>query len=341
MHRFVVPAIPLLLLINAGTLRGLGSTVEAPPAPPTSPPAVEMAEPAPQLPTQQPGDEPAQSPSETAPGPAEEPVSAVHPSDGSPQSRLAVLMYHQVHPGFDNAYTVTPAQLESHVVMLLEEGYTFYTLEDVERLLAGEPGMPEKGVLLTFDDGYSSFYTDVMPIAWKYQIPVTCFVVTSFLEELNPLAQPHMTARQMQDLALSPLADLGGHSHNGHQTITASDGTQQPFLTHRMRDPETGELESTEAYQARGQTDFERNAEMLRLQGVTTGTRHFAFPFTARSPEAVRLGQAAGFQYFYVGGEQLVTPETDPTAIPRINAGAPEITADALRYRLDVLFAQP
>jgi len=252
-----------------------------------------------------------------------------------------VLIYHQVHPTFDNAYTVTPEQLESHVVMLLEEGYTFYTLEDVERLLAGEPGMPEKGVLLTFDDGYSSFYTDVMPIAWKYQIPVTCFVVTSFLEELNPLAQPHMTANQMQDLARSPLADLAGHSHRGHRTITAADGTQQPFLTHRMRDAETGALETVEEYRARVQADFERNAELLRLQGVTTGARHFAFPFTARSPEAVELGQAAGFQYFYVGGEQLVTPQTDPTAIPRINAGAPEITADVLRYRLNLLFAQP
>jgi len=369
-HRFVAPAIPLLLLMIAGTFRGPGSPVEVPPDPPNPPPVAESAEPAPQVPVQPPGETPAQlpggAPSQTpgeaptqpageapvqssgeAPAqqptqPAESPTAPpVEPGDGSPEPRLAVLIYHQVHPTFENAYTVTPAQLESHVVMLLEEGYTFYTLEDVERLLAGEPGMPEKGVLLTFDDGYSSFYTDVMPIAWKYQIPVTCFVVTSFLEEINPLAQPHMSAREMQDLALSPLADLGGHSHKGHQTITAVDGTQQPFLTHRMRDPKTGALETVKAYRDRVQGDFERTAELLRAQGVTTGTRHFAFPFNARSEEAVRLGQAAGFQYFYVGGEKLVTPKTDPTAIPRINAGAPEITAEVLRYRLDVLFAQP
>lgn len=315
MHQLLAPLVSLVLA---------GSVILNPMVPPLTSDAGQ-----PTAPAEAPAEAPAQAPAEA---PAE-------PHAG-PQPRLAILVYHQVDSRFSNPYTVTPAQFESHVTMLKEEGYTFYRLADVERLLSGEEGLPERGVLLAFDDGYSSFYSDVFPIAQEHGVPVTCFVVTRFLERVDPLAQPHMTAYQMQDLAQSPLVDLGGHSHDGHRLAPTAEGTQ-PVLAHRVLVGETGEPETEAEYQDRVAADFIRNAQLLREQGITTGLSHFTFPYTARSPEAVKLGQAAGFRYFYVGGERLVTPQTDPTEIPRVNAGAPDITAELLREHLRHLFAQP
>lgn len=277
----------------------------------------------------------------TASEPSKTPVlePAAEPAAEPAEPRLAVLLYHHVDPEYTSDYTITPEELESHVVMLLKEGYTFYSLEDIQHLLDGDAGMPAKGVMLTFDDGYESFYTEVMPIAEKYDIPVTCFVVTNFLVQPNPQALPHMRGSEMRELAKSKLADLGGHSHNAHRNITAPDGSQQPFLTSPMLDAQTGAEESTDQYQARIQADFAKNAEMLRVEGVTTGLQHFAFPFNQSTPAAVHMGQAAGFRYFYIGDDALVTAQTDPTAIPRINAGSPGITADVLKKHLADLFA--
>lgn len=255
--------------------------------------------------------------------------------------RVAVLIYHDVETRADSVYTITPQHLEEQVEMLLAEGYHFYTLADIERLLSGDPTLPEKGVLLTFDDGYSSFYSVVVPLATRYEVPVVCFVVTKYLDQLVLGSRPHMSVWETQQAAASLFADIAGHSYDGHYQATSVTGLPKPVLTHRILPPGQTRVETEAEYQKRVRGDFARTATLLRSHGAANGLRHFAFPFTTRSDEAVRLGKEAGFAYYYIGGEALVTAETDPTAIPRVHAGAPYITADVLKQRLEALFSQP
>jgi len=254
--------------------------------------------------------------------------------------RLAVLMYHEVDDRFKSAFTVTPAHLESQIQMLKDEGYAFYTLTDVERLLAGEPGLPEKGVLLTFDDGYQSFAYEVADLAAKYDVPAVSFMIGMYADRSIIFGRPHMATVEMKKVSGTKLA-LAGHSYDAHRSGMTEEGYEVPVLTSPIVGFPVPVPETREAYEARVLLDFERMGGVLRRFGFEQGARHFAFPFTARTETAVALGQKAGFQYFYVGGERLVTPGTDPTAIPRIHAGAPDITADVLKERLQDLFAQP
>jgi len=258
-----------------------------------------------------------------------------------PVPRLAILVYHDVDDTNPSAFTVSVAQLEAQVQMLKEEGYAFYRLADVEKLLADAPGMPEKGVMLVFDDGYQSFATRVLPVAKKYGVPAVCFVVTKYMDFDMIFGRPHMSQVELKQVAESGLLELAGHSYYGHRTAETEDGTWQPVLTHRIRKPQSTLYETPEEYAQRVRDDFEQTANVLRELGAGIGERHYTFPFTARSDEAVALGRLAGFRYFYVGGEQLVRPDTDPGAIPRVHAGAPEITAEVLRTRLRNLFAEP
>lgn len=259
----------------------------------------------------------------------------------APTPRLAILNYHDVDETASGGFTVSQAQFDAHVSMLKEEGYTFYRLEDVERLLAGVTGMPEKGVMLAFDDGYQSFTSRVLPVARKYNIPAVCFVVTKYMDFDIIFGRPHMSTMEMKQAVDSGLLELAGHSYDGHRTSETEDGTQKPVLTHRIRIPQSSLYETPEQYARRVRNDFDQTAKVLKGVNASTGLRHFTFPYTARTDEAVRLGMQAGFRYFYVGGDQLVTPDTDPTAIPRVHAGAPDISAEVLRERLRKLFAQP
>lgn len=248
-------------------------------------------------------------------------------------------MYHDVDDEQQDAYTISSAHLESHIRMFREEGYHFYTLSDMERLLAGEP-MPEKGVMLTFDDGYASFYTHILPIAERYEVPVIFFVITMYLDQTVIGGRPHMTSPQTRAAAASPFAELASHSHNGHFVGQIGPSRFGPALTNRIFRPRSVQPETDAEYTERVLEDYQRSARLLIEHGETTGLRHFAFPFTARTDEAVRLGQEAGYVYFYVGGEQLAHAGSDPTAIPRVHAGAPYITAEWLRDRLRWLFHQ-
>ena len=75
---------------------------------------------------------------------------------------LPVLMYHHMVPeGQDcNDMTITPSKLRTDLEIILAKGYTPVLPRE---LAAGEP-LPEKPILITFDDGYRSNYDLVYPI---------------------------------------------------------------------------------------------------------------------------------------------------------------------------------
>ena len=81
---------------------------------------------------------------------------------------LPILMYHDVTDGptSDNPMVVTTEKLEGDLCWLKENGY--HTILPRE-LTAGEP-LPEKPVMITFDDGYVSNYHLLFPLLQKYQM---------------------------------------------------------------------------------------------------------------------------------------------------------------------------
>jgi biofilm PGA synthesis lipoprotein PgaB len=277
--------------------------------------------------------------------PGTPPTSDAQPSPGAQPSpttpaipRLAILVYHDVGNQASGGYTISQTQLEEQIQMLKDEGYAFYRLADVERLLAGGEGMPAKGVLLAFDDGYQSFATRVLPVAQRFGVPAVCFMVTKYSDFDIFMGLPHMAQVEMQQVVASGLLELAAHSYDGHRTAPTADGTHGPVLLGPIRKPQSTLVETQEEYEQRVRNDFVQTARVLSDLNVGIGSRHFTFPYGLRSDLAVSLGREAGFQYFYIGTDQLVTPATDPGAIPRVHAGAPEITAEVLRDRLRKLF---
>ena len=81
---------------------------------------------------------------------------------------LPVLMYHHMVPdGQDcNDMTVTPGKFRADLETVLAMGYT----PVLPRELAAGDALPEKPILITFDDGYRSNYDLVYPILREYGV---------------------------------------------------------------------------------------------------------------------------------------------------------------------------
>lgn len=96
---------------------------------------------------------------------------------------LAICMYHYVYDkdnppdSLNNNYIEVNA-LEEELKYLVENEYYFPTWEEVRQYVDGELLLPEKSVVLTFDDGAKSFLELGAPLFNKYQIPVTSFLIT-------------------------------------------------------------------------------------------------------------------------------------------------------------------
>lgn len=103
---------------------------------------------------------------------------------------LPILMYHDVTDGptSDNPMVVTTEKLEGDLCWLKENGY--HTILPRE-LTAGEP-LPEKPVMITFDDGYVSNYRLLFPLLQKYQMKAVICLIVSLTDE-DPEGHGHLT----------------------------------------------------------------------------------------------------------------------------------------------------
>ena len=93
---------------------------------------------------------------------------------------IPVLNYHQVEPKDGNPLTLWPEQFEAQMEYLAAEGYTTITIDEMMDALENSTSLPEKSVIITFDDGYADNYEYVYPILKKYGFKATIFLIYDF-----------------------------------------------------------------------------------------------------------------------------------------------------------------
>jgi peptidoglycan/xylan/chitin deacetylase (PgdA/CDA1 family) len=100
---------------------------------------------------------------------------------------LPILMYHSIADDVESEtapyYRVCtrPAVFREHMTAIVNGGYRVIPLEGViERLLQGR-SLPEKSVIITFDDGFRNFYTDAFPVLQEHGFSATVFLPTAFI----------------------------------------------------------------------------------------------------------------------------------------------------------------
>jgi peptidoglycan/xylan/chitin deacetylase (PgdA/CDA1 family)/GT2 family glycosyltransferase len=188
-------------------------------------------------------------------------------------ARLPILMYHSIGPlreGFDAFLTISPEMFERHLRWLTRHGYTpIHLAEWIGYCRDGRP-IPEKPVVLTFDDGYRDTAEFGFPLLKKYGFKGTLFLVTDHIGGSNiwdlPLGvseQPLMAAEEVRHWAANGI-EIGSHSRS-HPDLRSS----------------TSEVIAMELKQSR--------ACLERLLGTPVTT--FAYPYgylDHRAPEAAR-----------------------------------------------------
>jgi peptidoglycan/xylan/chitin deacetylase (PgdA/CDA1 family) len=113
---------------------------------------------------------------------------------------------------------VTPAQFEEHLRYLKENGYRTISLYQLLlHLTHGEP-LPEKPIILTFDDGYRDNFENAFPLLQEYGFKATFFLITNFIDEGRPL---YMTWDQVKTL-IQAGHEIGGHSRD-HPDLRGKD----------------------------------------------------------------------------------------------------------------------
>lgn len=158
--------------------------------------------------------------------PAPEPTAAVAPTpDGAARSvRVPILMYHYLStpPPDADRYridlSVTPETFAAHLDAMQQAGYTaisLYTL--LAHLNQGAP-LPEKPVVITFDDGYRDNYENAFPLLRERGMVATFFVVTDFIDGQRP---EYLTWDMVREMAAGGMS-IESHGRN-HVSLKGKD----------------------------------------------------------------------------------------------------------------------
>lgn len=135
--------------------------------------------------------------------PDDTPQIDVTPDGTERELYVPILMYHylSVPPADANIYrkdlSVAPDLFAQHLDKLLAEGYTTISLYDFTRALQTGAPLPEKPVILTFDDGYRDNYEHAFPALRERGMTATFFVVTDFIDEERSEYMTWEMAREM------------------------------------------------------------------------------------------------------------------------------------------------
>lgn len=240
------------------------------------------------------------------------------------RDQVAVLMYHHVHDQDKSSGTVTTKLFREQLTYLKSKNYHFIRMEELKSFLQGSP-VPSNAVLVTFDDGYESFYSQAYPILQELKIPAVNFIITGTLD--NPAAGnvPFMSRKELQALyADQGVADIGCHTDSLHDKLGG-----KALLTERIPAASGSRTETPEEYRARIVADTK--ACVKRVEEVFPGhSDTLAYPFGIYNKEAAEALQEGGIRYAFTILPKMATRDADPMRIPRINAGSPFIEPETL-----------
>lgn len=183
---------------------------------------------------------------------------------------VPILLYHYVEHVKDKKDTIRqslniyPETLRSQIKTLKKAGYIFVTPSDLGKVLDGAAeSFPKKAVILSFDDGYMDFYTDVFPILKEENVKAVAYIVPNFINRPN-----FMFSFQLKEISKSPLVEIGAHTMD-HYALSGMEKSKARY-------------------------EIAESRKVLQKE-LGLPINSFAYPYGSFDKQAIELVREAGF----------------------------------------------
>ena len=207
------------------------------------------------------------------------------------QNFIAV-SYHDVRHDVVGDYdpdqlAVSTQHLAAHFAWLGHHGYTPISIDDLIAASKNDRPLPDKAVLLTFDDGLKSVYTDVYPLLKIFKYPAVVSVVTNWLDMSSDQTvdygdrqlgrEDFVSWAEAREMQASGLVEIASHSADLHRGIVANpQANLMPAAISRAYSD--GRYESFADFRERIAADLARSAEAIRA-GLGSTPRVMTWPY--------------------------------------------------------------
>ncbi|MCI8501472.1 MAG: polysaccharide deacetylase family protein [Oscillospiraceae bacterium] len=204
---------------------------------------------------------------------------------------LPIIMYHSIlkDPAMTGTYVLPPDQLEEDLKYIKRAGYTPVLMKDIIAYVEEETAvLPEKPILITFDDGYYNNYLYVFPLMQKYQMKCVISIVGKFTDIIEPGEHQspnysHCSWEQLKEMSDSGLVEVQNHTYNLHSLDGQRQGARKCAG------------ETVEEYRRLLQSDVGALQDLIR-EKVGAAPTTFTYPYGKYSDESEEILEEIGFK---------------------------------------------
>jgi peptidoglycan/xylan/chitin deacetylase (PgdA/CDA1 family) len=204
--------------------------------------------------------------------------------------KVPIIMYHSVlkEKARQGKYIVSPETFESDVQYLLNNGYKPVAVQDLINYVEKDIPLPQKPVILTFDDGYYNNYYYVFPIAKRYNIKIVISPIGYYTDLFTNTDDSHpnyshCTWDQISEMIKSGLVEIQNHTYDLHSRKGKRIGTT------RMK------WENKATYSAVLTADLGKMQQEIKEKTGYTPTA-FIYPFGEVCGDSLPVIKSLGFK---------------------------------------------
>lgn len=199
-------------------------------------------------------------------------------------------MYHSILKDKSKSgdYTITPETLENDLKYIKQKGYNTIVMEDLIEYVYENDELPEKPIIITFDDGYYNNFGYVIPLLKKYDMKAVISIVGEYTDRYSEIDEAnlnygYMRWEDIKEAMEEEIIEFQNHSYSLHSEIKGRRGSM------RKR------RESVEEYRKvftqdlmKLQHEFEENTDYKPST--------YTYPFGAVSKESMQMVKDMGFK---------------------------------------------
>lgn len=151
--------------------------------------------------------------------------------DINSEYKLPIIMYHHIlrDEARHGKFIISPLDLENDLKYIKKEGFTTITDYDLIRFMEKGTPLPEKPIMLTFDDGHLSYLEYVVPLLEKYDMKAIVSIVGSYTDDYTKnqdksVSYAYLSWEDVEKLADSSHTRIANHTYDMHKNSNGRNG---------------------------------------------------------------------------------------------------------------------
>lgn len=217
------------------------------------------------------------------------------------QKQVAVLVYHNIVQSEEEKAkdqdTLTDSEFEEQMKYLKDNGYTSISLDELYDWKEGKKDIPEKSVVITFDDGFYSFKYLAQPILVKYDFKAACFLIGKVTMQNTPEYEDRKYGTIGLDEVKNKSENIAYGSHTFYMHEQTEDG--EPIV-------------KSKSYEEIKEDTQKFNTELF-------DAKYLAYPYYTYTKDFVKVLEEENYKLAFAGEEEMATKGVNNYKVPRIS----------------------